>query len=268
MSNTFKTSKNLVLMAALVALLASPASVMAGPPKPVKQAPVNLRNAGKFVILSTAGITDVSPSAIVGNIGTSPITGASIQATDGNICDEVLGKIYTIDATPTGPACEVVNPTLLGAAVLDMGTAYADAAGRTSTAIVTELGAGDISGMTLAPGLYKWGTGVLINAGASGDPLGVTLHGGKNDVWIFQIATDLTVGNGAVVTLTGGAQAKNIFWQVGTQTTLGTTANFKGIILSGSAIVMNGGATLTGRALAGTEVTLIGNAVIQPNVTK
>jgi len=138
-----------------------------------------------------------------------------------------------------------------------MQAAFTDAAGRPNPT-ATELGAGNIDGMTLAPGLYKWGTVVTI-------PTGVTLSGGANDVWIFQLATGLTVGNGAVVTLSGGAQAKNIFWQVGTQATLGTTADFKGIILSGTAIVMNTGATLNGRALAQTAVTLQANTVTKPN---
>ena len=255
-----KNTNSLVLMTALLALLSSPSPGMAaGKPAPAKLAAVNLRSAGSFVILSKSGITDVSASAIVGNIGTSPITGASIQATDGNICDEVVGTIYTVDATPTGPACEVVNPTLLSAAVLDMGTAYADAAGRKNPN-ATELGAGNINGMTIKPGLYKWSSSVQI-------PSVVTLSGGPNDVWIFQIAGDLTVGSGAQVILSGGAQAKNVFWQVAGQTTLGTTANFKGIILDQTLIALNTGAVLTGRALAQTAVTLQKNAVIDPSIT-
>ncbi|MDO8725985.1 MAG: ice-binding family protein, partial [Candidatus Methanoperedens sp.] len=144
------------------------------------------------------------------------------------------------------------------AAISDMETAYTDAAGRTNPTD-TELYAGDITGKTITPGLYKWGTGVLISAG------GVTLSGGANDIWIFQIAQDLTVDNGAIVTLSGGAQAKNIFWQVAGQTTLGTTANFKGIILSKTLISMNTGATLNGRALAQTAVTLDANAITAPS---
>jgi hypothetical protein len=138
-----------------------------------------------------------------------------------------------------------------------METAFTDAAGR-ALPDVTELGAGNIDGMRLAPGLYKWGTGVLI-------PTGVTLdaRGDKDAVWIFQIAGVLAVGNGAIVTLSGGAQAKNIFWQV-TQATLGTTSDVKGIILSSTAITMNTGATLAGRALAQTAVTLQMNAVTEP----
>ena len=114
--------------------------------------------------------------------------------------------------------------------------------------------AGKIGGLTIAPGLYKWSTGVTITTS-------LTLSGGPNDVWIFQIAKGLKEGNGAIITLKGGAQAKNIFWQVAGKVTLGTTASFKGTILCKTAIVMNTGAKLTGRALAQTAVTLDADAV-------
>jgi hypothetical protein len=149
----------------------------------------------------------------------------------------------------------VTDATLLTTAVSDMELAYTDAAGRTLPDF-TELGAGNISGLTLVPGLYKWGTGVSIDTV-------VTLAGAANDVWIFQIAQDLTVANGAIVTLSG-AQAKNVFWQVAGQATLGTTADFKGTILSQTLISLNTGAVLSGRALAQTEVTLDQNAVTRP----
>jgi hypothetical protein len=136
-----------------------------------------------------------------------------------------------------------------------MQTAYTNAAGRTLPDH-TELGAGDITSMTLTPGLYKWGTGVLVSAA------GVTISGSATDVWIFQIAQDLTLASGAIVTLSGGAQAANIFWQVAGQATLESTAAMKGNILCQTAIVLKSGATLNGRALAQTAVTLIGNTVV------
>jgi hypothetical protein len=144
----------------------------------------------------------------------------------------------------------------LTAAVLDMQTAYTNAAGRTLPDF-KGLGAGNINAMTLAPGLYKWSTGVSI-------PATVTLSGGVNDVWIFQVAQNLTVGNGAIVTLTGGAQARNVFWQVAGAATIGTTAAMKGIILSKTLISMNTGSTLVGRALAQTAVTLNATTVTHP----
>ena len=225
------------------------------------QSAVNLGTAGNFVILSKSGISTTGTTSIVGDIGVSPvaasyITGFGLIADSSNTFSTsslVTGKIYAADYTSPTPA-------KMTTAVSDMKTAYTDAAGRTETSIVTELGAGDISGMTLTPGLYKWGTGVLINNG-------VTLSGGANDIWIFQIGEDLTVGNGAIITLSGGAQSKNIFWQVAGQTTLGTTSNFKGSILCQTLIEMQTGATLNGRALAQTAVTLDANAVTVSGTT-
>ncbi len=213
-------------------------------------APVNLGMAGSFVILSKTGITDVPSSAITGNIGTSPITGAAIGVT----CAEVTGQIYTVDAA--GPACRTQDANLLLLSVADMELAYSDAAGRSSPDF-TELGAGTISGMELPPGLYKWSSSV----GMASD---VTLEGGADDVWIFQVAGNLSAGSGAGITLTGGAQAKNVFWQVAGTTTLNTGAKFKGVILCQSLIAMNTGAKLEGRALAQTAVTLQQNVITQP----
>jgi len=143
----------------------------------------------------------------------------------------------------------------------DMETAYTNAAGRV-TPDFSELYTGNLTGQTLLPGLYKWTTGVLVSAG------GVTISGSASDVWIFQIAQNLTLGNGAMVTLIGGAQASNIFWQVAGQVALGTTAAMQGIILCKTQIAMNTGATLNnGRALAQTAITLDANAITTPTVT-
>jgi hypothetical protein len=218
---------------------------------------VNLGTAVNFVILSKTGITTTGTTAVVGDIGVSPIvatsmTGFGLIADSTNTFSKsslVTGKIYAADYFPPTPA-------KMTTAISDMQIAFTDAAGRKSPNF-TELGGGDISGMTLLPGLYKWNTGVSITNG-------VTLAGGPNDVWIFQIAGDLVVNNGAKVTLLGGAQAKNIFWQVSGKATLGTTADVKGIILSQTLISMNTGATLSGRALAQTAVTLIANTITAP----
>jgi Ice-binding-like len=227
-------------------------SATAGP------APVNLGTAGNFVILAKSGVSTTGTTAVVGDIGISPaaasfITGFALIADSTNTFSTsslVTGKLYASDyAQPT--------PAVMTTAVSDMQTAFTDAAGRPLPDF-TELGAGDISGLTLVPGLYKWGTGVLVtNAG-------VTLSGGANDVWIFQIAQDLTVNNSAIITLSGGAQAKNIFWQVAGQATLGTAADFKGIILSQTLISLNAGAKMNGRALAQTAVTLNATAITAP----
>jgi PKD repeat protein len=214
---------------------------------------VNLGTAGNFAILSESGITNVPTSVITGDIGTSPITGASITAIG---CSEVTGTIYTVDAA--GPACRVIAPVLLTAAVGDMSTAYTDAAGRTSPDYLNT-GSGELGGLTLAPGLYTFTTVVTI----SND---VTLSGGPDDVWIFQIPGTLDIASGKQVILSGGAQAKNIFWQVAGATTLGTYSTFNGNILAATNIALNTGATLNGRALAQTAVTLDANTVTSSTV--
>ncbi len=130
-----------------------------------------------------------------------------------------------------------------------MESAYQNAFNR-APADFLGLHAGDLTGRTLVPGLYKWNSSVLISAG------GVTLAGGPNDVWIFQVTQGLTVESQGVVTLTGGANASNIFWQVAGTTTLGTMSHLKGIVLSATQIIMNSGSSLTGRALTQGSVNL------------
>jgi hypothetical protein len=222
-------------------------------------ASVNLGSAGSFAILTKTGISTTGTTSIVGDIGVSPISSTAITGF-GLIIDSsgtfatsslVTGKVYAADySAPT--------PTKMTTAISDMQTAYSDAAGRTNPT-ATELGAGNIDGMTLTPGLYKWGTGVTI-------PTGVTLdcQGNANSVFIFQIAQNLNVGNGAIIHLIGGCVSQNIFWQVAGQATLGTTSNFQGIILSQTAIIVSTGATVNGRLLAQTAVTLDADAVTAP----
>ncbi len=236
----------LVLLSTLIILSAGIVSAA--------QSAVNLGTAGNFIILTKSGISTTGTTSIVGNIGSSPVAATYITAF-GLIMDSsnqfatsslVNGKVYAADYT--GP-----TPSVMTTAISDMETAYTDAAGRTLPDY-TELGAGNIGGMTLTPGLYKWGTDVTI-------PTDVTLSGNSNDIWIFQIAGTLDISSATQIKLIGGAQAKNIFWQVAGQTTLGTTSVFNGNILDQTAIVLNTGATLNGRALAQTAVTLDSNTV-------
>ena len=216
------------------------------------QTPVSLGTAGTFAILTKSGITDVFASAINGDVGASPITGAAIHLR----CAEVMtGIIYSVNAAGPLP-CRVTDPTLLTVAVGDMETAYTDAAGRTLPDFV-DLGAGQIGGLTLVPGLYKWNTKVLISTD-------VTLSGGKNGVWIFQIAGTLTQASATKMILKGGARAKNIFWQTSGAVAIGTTAHTEGVILTKTMIAMKTGASANSRLLAQTAVTLQKNAVTQP----
>jgi len=220
------------------------------------QGPVDLGTAGDYAILSKSGISTVPPSAVTGNLGVSPIKSSAITGfsltldSSGQFSTsaQVTGKAYAPDyASPT--------PVNLTTAVSDMQTAYTDAAGRTLPDH-TELGSGNIGGLTLAAGLYKWSTGVTI-------PANVTLSGGPNDVWIFQIAGNLSIASGKAVVLSGGAQAQNVFWQVagGVGVALGSTSQFEGTILAQAAITMQTGASVNGRLLAQTAVTLDANTI-------
>src|SRR3989344_2929481 len=227
-------------------------SVLAASP-----ATVNLGSAGNFVILAKTGVSTTGSTSVLGDIGLSPaaasyITGFALTlpaASAFSTSAQVTGKVYA-------PGYADPTPANLTTAVLDMQTAYTDAMGRAPG--VTELGAGNIGGLTLAPDVYKWGTGLTI-------PTDVTLSGGANDIWIFQVAQNLNISSAKKVILAGGARANNIFWVVAGQTTLGTTSVFNGNILGQTAIVLNTGATLNGRALAQTAVTLDSNTVIVPS---
>jgi hypothetical protein len=227
-----------ILTAFLLALAIPHRLAAAGPD------PVDLRSTANFAILAGAAITTTGGGTINGDVGASPIAGSAIGVT----CAQVNGIIYAVDAA--GPACAVIDPIRLTAAKGDLTTAYNDAAGRTPVPTGPNLnpgltpGAGNIGGMNLAPGLYKFTVTALITGSD------VTLTGGPDDVWIFQCAQDLQLGSGIKVILAGGAQAKNIFWQVGTSAVLGTSSVFKGTIMADQAITMNTSSTIEGRALA------------------
>lgn len=255
MSQIVRAFLMVVFVASIALGTGQTARAAAGP------APVNLGSATSFVVLTKTGITNVPASDITGDLGTSPIdstaiTGFSLIADSTNTfsrSSQVTGKIYAANyASPT--------PNDLTVAIGNMQTAYADAAGR-SLPDFTELYAGNLSGRTLVPGLYKWSSGVLITTD-------VTLAGPADAVWIFQIAGNLTMGSGAKMLLSGGAQAKNIFWQVagGTGVEIGTTAHVEGTILAAKAIHFRTGASLNGRAMAQTAVTLAKNKLVIPAV--
>jgi hypothetical protein len=218
--------------------------------------PVELGAADGFVILAKSAVSTVPSSAVTGDIGLSPaaatfITGFSLSADSTNVFSmspQVTGRVFAADY-------EVPTPSNLTTAVSDMELAFTDAAARAPD--VTELGAGNIGGMTLDAGVYKWGTGLTI-------PTDVTLDGSATDVWIFQIAQDLTVSSGARVVLSGGARPENVFWQVAGAADLGTTAHLEGILLCQTAITLRTGASINGRLLAQTAVTIDGSTVVEP----
>jgi hypothetical protein len=222
---------------------------------PQGPAPVLLGAAADYAILAKSAITNVPPSAITGNLGLSPaaasyITGFSMtRAGTYWTTPQVVGAVFAADNDPPTPA----NMT---AAIGAMQTAYTDAAGRPTPDFV-ELATGAIGGLTVAPGLYKWSTSVTMTSD-------VQIVGAPNDVWIFQIAGDLSMSSATSITLSGGAQAKNIFWQVAGLVDLGTTAHAEGNILSSTLINLGTGASINGRLLAQTAVTLAMNTVVAP----
>jgi hypothetical protein len=218
--------------------------------------PVDLGTAADFVLLAKSGITNVPTSMVVGDIGVSPITSTAITgfpltpdvSTEFATTPQVTGRVYAVDyAEPT--------PTKLTAAISDMELAFTAAAGRAPD--VTELGAGMIGTVTLAPGVYKWSSGLLI-------PTDITLSGSSTDVWIFEIAQDLTLSSGTDVFLAGGAMSKNVFWQVSGQVTVNTGAHIEGNVLSQTAATLDTGASLNGRLLAQTLVTIRGSVIRLP----
>jgi Ice-binding-like len=213
--------------------------------------------AGSYVVLAKTGISNVTGSRLTGDIGLSPaaasfITGFSLIADSTNVFStstSVVGKVFAANYA-------VPSPTNLTAAIGSMESAYSDAAGRSNPDHL-ELGSGNIGGQTLAPGLYKWTSSVTI-------PANLTIAGGASDVWIFQTSGDLIMTAAKSVTLSGGAQAKNIFWQVAGQATFGATSHFEGVLLSKTAITLQTGATMNGRALAQTQVAIDQATIVQP----
>lgn len=220
----------------------------------------DLGAAGAYVILAKTAVTNVPGTKITGgHLGVSPvahtaITGFSLVLDPSGVYATSTalvapGKVYAADyALPT--------PAKLTTAVLAMQAAYADAASRIPTDHLN-LNSGDLGGLTLTPGIYTWGSTVLV-------PDDVTLEGCADDVWILQISGDLDLSANKQVLLAGGAQAKNIFWQIAGQATIHAGAHLEGVVLSQTGITFQTKASFTGRAYAQTMVALDQNAVTAP----
>ena len=217
---------------------------------------INLGTADDFVILSKTGIATTGTTSVVGNIGVSPVSASYITgfglimdsgtefATSSLVTGQVFAADYLID-----------TPVYLTTAVADMMTAYTDGAGR--TADFTELYTGDLSGKTLASGVYMWSNDVLINTDS-------TLDGSSTDIFIFQIAGTLTMAANTQITLTGGILPENIFWVVADTVAIGSGADFQGVILSMTNVSMGTGSTITGMIYAQTSVSLDATTVTKP----
>jgi hypothetical protein len=216
---------------------------------------VELGTANNYVIVAKSAISNVPTSAITGDLGLSPaaasyITGFSLtKAGTSWTSSQVVGHVFAANNDPP-------TPTALTTAVGDMLLAYTDAAGRKSPDFV-ELGGGAIGGLTLSPGLYKWTSTVTI-------PTDVTLAGGANDVWIFQVSGDLKLSAAKSMLLSGGADPAHVFWQVAGAVDLGATSHAEGVVLAKTAIKLQTGASIHGRLLAQTAVNLASATVTAP----
>jgi len=229
---------------------------------------IPLGAADSFAALAGGGISNVPTSAITGDIGVSPAAGSTITGFSSPLtCPEVTGNVFKVDAG--GPACATIDVARLTAAKSALTVAYNDARLRTDPAPATV--SGDLGGLTLTPGIYKSTSSLMIGSG------NLTLNG--PGAYIFQIASSLTtIGCGASVPcatggnvmLTNGADAGNVYWQVGSAATIGQYTAFEGTILSFSSISINTGARITGRLLSGAQpsgagaVSLISNTVTMP----
>jgi Ice-binding-like len=220
---------------------------------------VNLLTAGNFVILTSAGITNTGghTTAITGDIGSSPITGAAM---DNVFCSEITGTIYGVDAAYTGSgdaSCYAGSPadkTTVDNAVADMLTAYNAAVAMTPT------GTDPTCAAPIGPGVYNFS---VANITLVAD---CTLAGSATDVWVFKITGNLQQDAGFSVLLTGGALPQNVFWQVGggVGVNILAGAHMEGVILAAAGINLVTGATLNGRLYSQTAVALDANAITVP----
>jgi hypothetical protein len=217
---------------------------------------LNLGTAAEYAILAKSEIAMIPASTVIGDLGLSPAEGALLTGftlTMGGTheyatASEVIGNIYAANyKAPT--------PTNLTAAVTDMEFAYTEAASLWPD--MTGLGAGNIGGMTLSPGVYNWDGNLSI-------PTDVSLHGCERDVWIFQVGGDLSMNHKANIRLVDGADAKNVFWQVEGMVDIGPAAHLEGILLTRGAVKLHMGASVTGRLLVQSRVDLEGSTVIVP----
>ncbi|MEI7792190.1 MAG: ice-binding family protein [Candidatus Berkelbacteria bacterium] len=230
---------------------------------------VSLGTSSSFAVLAGTAITDVPSFVITGNVGLSPAAGSNYA---GLTQAEVTGSIYSVNAA--GPLGYVENAALLTTAKNDLTTAYVDAAGRTPT---TDYGAGDnqLGGKTLTAGVYAFGHATTANITAA-TPLTLDAQGDPNAVFIFQASSDLVTASSSVVQLINGAEACNVFWQVTSSVTFGTSSTFVGTVMALTSITDNGSSTINGRLLARNaevalnKTTIIASTCAAPsiNVTK
>jgi hypothetical protein len=224
-----------------------------------RQPTIVLGAASSFVILASAGITNIPNSMLFGDVGLTPDAGSNII---GLTCPEMmLGTIYVVDQT--GPPCALEDPTLLAAAKLAAQAAYLDA--TASVRGPPTLISGDLNGLTLYPGLYESGSSLEI---APDGRLYLDAQGDSSAVFIIRSATSITTEATSQVVLTKGANASNIYWTAGSAVTLGTSSIMKGTLIATTALSLLAGANLEGRALnqstSAAAITLSGNTIRLP----
>jgi hypothetical protein len=226
-------------------------------------APVLLGTAVNYAILAKTGVSTVPTSVVTGNVGVSPVARTYLTGWSETMAADA-SDMYSTSVQVRSPFklyasdYAVPAPSDLGTAVLDMGTAYTDAAGRTATsAATTNVGAGTLTSLTLTPGVYEWGSNVTI-------PTDLTLNGTATDVWIFKVAGTLEMAAAKNVILSGGALPQNIFWQASGAVSIGANTHFEGIILGWTSITFGNLSSINGRLLAQTAVALDATTVTQP----
>jgi len=241
--------------AALLSATINPLSRVFAAPQAPNTTPVNLGTAGNFAVLGAAAVNDTNISAVTGDVGLSPAAWGPAPALT---CAEVTGTIYSVNASGPLP-CRQINAGLLTTAKNDLTAAYIDAAGRTASTVGTELG-----GVILPDGTYASAAGTFgIFGGGT-----LTLDGGgrADSVFIFQMASTLTTGSNSKVVLTNGAQACNVYWQVGSSAHLGTGSTFVGNVMADQSITDDGGSTVDGRFLARIAAVTLNNTHITSSV--
>jgi len=243
-------------MAPIITLFALGILIMTNAAAALGPAAVNLRSSGNFAILAKSGVSTVPSSEITGDIGLSPAAGTALTgfslilapggtfATSTQVTGRLLAASYT---SPT--------PSTLTTAVSDMQTAFTDAMGRVNP--ILNLNGGEIGGLTLAPGLYKWTSGVTASSG-------VTIKGSAIDTWIFQISSTFSIAAAQRITLSGGALASNIFWVVTGPVAFGATSHFEGIMLAQTSVSMLTSSSANGRLLSQTQVALQKATLVAP----
>jgi hypothetical protein len=226
-----------------------------GTPDCADNAPVDLGTAKNYAILTKAGITTVPSSVITGDIGVSPITDAAMTGFSFTIDSDSFGQFATSTqiVAPGKAFAENYGADVklaLATAVSNMETAYTNAAGRTAgTGDKLNYLGGNLEDVTLTPGVYTFGTNVNLN----GD---IYFRGNADDIFIIQITSALIQAAGKNVILAGGAQAKNIFWQVAGAVTVGAGAHMEGTILAATSVTFVTGSSINGRVLAQTNCAL------------